>query len=196
MAQVWSDKKKIEVVTTWLALGKVPMVEAVTGVPSATIKQWKLQPWWLEMVNQIQTDSDQELDTKLSQIVDRSLDAVNERIEHGEFILDSKTGTVKRVPVKLRDVSRVAVDLLDKRDILRAKPIKQLEQAANIDVLKKLASQFAEWAATHIKKEKQIEGEVLDAIHDERSSGLREGVQSLSQEKGAEGASCGTEQSA
>src|SRR5690348_595323 len=142
MATPYPDNKKLEVVTTYLALGKVPMVEAVTGVPRATIRQWKLQPWWLEMVNQIQTESDQELDAKLSKIVERSLDAINERIENGEFILDSKTGTVKRVPVKLKDVHKVAVDLLDKRDLIRGKPEKQKQAEVQVDVLKKLANQF------------------------------------------------------
>ena len=181
MSHVWSDKKKIEVVTSWLALGKMPLVEAVTGVPSSTIKQWKLQPWWADMVHQIQTDSDQELDTKLSSIVDKSLEAVNERLMHGEFVLDPKTGKISRVPAKLRDVSRVAVDLLDKRDVLRAKPVKQQEQLAHLDILKKLAGEFSEWARIHLKKEKTI-GETYDnAIHDERPQGLREGVQFIPQ---------------
>ena len=176
----YTDAKKVEVVTTYLALGKVPMVEAVTGVSRHTIRQWKLQPWWQEMVDTIQTESDQELDSKLSKIIDRSLDAVNERLEGGEFILDSKTGTVKRVPVKLKDVHRVAVDLLDKRDLLRIKPQEKVEQAATIDILKKLAGQFAEWAKVHIKEPKVIEGEVLHALHEKREEGLRDGVQQIS----------------
>lgn len=165
MATSYSDTKKLEVVTTYLALGKIPMVEAVTGVPRATIRQWKLQPWWPELVGQIQTESDQELDSKLSKIIERSLDAVNERIEHGEFILDSKTGTVKRVPVKLKDVHRVAVDLLDKRDLIRGKPDRQKQEEVQIDVLKKLADQFSDWVKIHIKKEpKVIQGEVIDVV--------------------------------
>lgn len=194
---VHSDKKRLEVVTTYLALGKVPMVESVTGVPRATIRQWKMQPWWKELVAQIQTESDQELDTKLTKIIERSLDAVNERIEGGEFILDSKTGTVKRIPVKLRDVHRVAVDLLDKRDLVRAKPEKSKEQEIQADVLKKLADQFSDWVKVHLKKEpKIIEGVVLDnALHDQREEGLQEGIQSLPQPQEAEGESCVAEHS-
>ena len=172
MSQPYPDKKKLEVVTTYLALGKIPMVESVTGVPRATIRQWKLQPWWLEMVNQIQTESDQELDAKLSKIIERSLDAVNERIEGGEFILDSKTGTVKRIPVKLKDVHRVAVDLLDKRDLIREKPAKEKAAEIQVDILKKLASQFSEWVRVNMKKEEPrlIEAEVLE-IKDAEVSG-------------------------
>ena len=179
----WPDKKKIEVVTTWLALGKVPMVEGVTGVPQATIRQWKMQPWWKEMVDQIQTESNQELDTKLSKIIERSLDAVNERIEGGEFILDSRTGQVKRIPVKMKDVHRVAVDLLDKRDLLRGRPAQEKAELQNKDILKKLADQFADWVKLNMKQPKviDIEGEVVDAVYDERSQGLSAGIRSLPQ---------------
>jgi hypothetical protein len=156
------------------------MVEAVTGIPRATIYQWKGMPWWQELVDQIQTESNQELDTKLSRIIDRSLDAVNERIEGGEFILDSKTGTVKRVPVKLKDVHRVAVDLLDKRDLLRTKPQERVEQAAAVDILKRLAGQFADWAKVHIKEPRIVEGVTL-AVHEERETGLQDRVQQVPQ---------------
>lgn len=175
MSKPYSDAKKIEVVTTWLALGKIPMVEAVTGVSRDTIRQWRLQPWWHEIANEIQTETNQELDAKLSKIIDRSLDAINERIEGGEFILDPKTGSVKRVPVRLRDVSSVAVNLLDKRDLLRERPEKQKQAELQTDILTKLAGQFADWVKVNLKKE------VSDAVHDQRAPGLQEGVQPLPQ---------------
>jgi hypothetical protein len=62
----WSDAKRIEVVTTWLALGKIPLVAACTGVTEGTIRQWRTQPWWKELELSIQTESDQELDAKLA----------------------------------------------------------------------------------------------------------------------------------
>lgn len=191
--RVYPDSKKLEVVTTFLALGKAPMVSAVCDVPVQTIRQWKMQPWWADMVSQIQTESDQQLDAKLSAIIERSLDAVNERIEGGEFILDSKSGTVKRVPVKLRDVERVAVDLLDKRDILRGRPDKQKQQEVQVDILKKLADQFSDWVKIHIKKE-PIE-ELAIALHDKREEGLPERVQPLPQPGEAEAQPSSEEQS-
>ena len=184
MTQAYSDAKKLEVVTTYLALGKVPMVEAVTGIPRSTIRQWKMQPWWTEMVDQIQTDSDQELDAKLAKIIDRSLDAVTDRIENGDFIFDPKSGSIRRSPVKLKDVHRVSVDLIDKRDLIRKRPQEQIEQSATVDILRKLANQFAEWAKIHVAPKgepKVIEGEVVDAVYEERKEGLQDGVQQVSQ---------------
>lgn len=190
----WSDEKKYEVVTSYLALGKTPVVSALTKVPVDTIKQWRLQPWWKELVSQIQSETNQELDTKLSQIIDKSLDAVNDRVENGEFRLDPRTGKVTRVPASLKDVHRVAVDLLDKRGDVRAAPIKEKQELVTQDVLKKLAANFSDWVKLNLKQPRVVEGEVL-AIHEERSEGLRDGVQEVPQPSRPEEEQGGTEQS-
>ena len=182
----WTDKKKIEVVTSYLALGKAPMVEAVTGVPSQTIRIWKMQTWWKDLCREIQTSEDQELDGKLTKIIDKTLDVINDRLTNGEFILDSRSGTVKRVPVKLRDTHRVTSDLLDKRNVLRGKPTSITERVSTDDVLKRLALQFQEF--TKFQKTKLIEGDItdalyngnpeegdLDAVYAKRKTGLQDG---------------------
>ena len=157
----YTDAKKIEVVTTYLVLGKAPLVEAATGVPRGTIRQWKMQPWWKELESDIRVEEDQELDSKLSRIVDRTLDTVVDRIEHGDYILDSRSGTVKRVPVKMKDAHKVSVDLIDKRNLLRGKPTSRVEKITVEDTMLKLAEQFKEWAKL-IKSEKVIEGDYAD----------------------------------
>ena len=170
----YDDKKKIEVVTTYLVLGKAPLVEAATGVPRGTIRTWKMQPWWKELEAEIRSDDDQELDSKLSKIVDRTLDTVIDRIEHGDYILDSRSGTVKRVPVKMKDAHKVSVDLIDKRNLLRGKPTSRVEKITVEDTMLKLAEQFKEWAKLIKREETIIEGEIVDAIYDEREEGLQE----------------------
>lgn len=170
--QHWDDKKKIEVVTTYLAVGKYPLVEAITGVPRATIQTWKRQPWWTDLSHEIQNESDQELDSKLKGIVDKSLDVVLDRIENGDFVLNSKTGEVTRIPIKIRDAHKVSVELIDKRDLIRNRERVKIEVHAVDDYLKKLATQFAEFVKHKLPK--TIEGDY--AVHDERKEGLQEGI--------------------
>lgn len=173
----YSDKKKTEAVVTYLALGKLPLVSSVVDVPVTTLRQWRLQPWWKELEEEIRREDEYELDAKLSKIIDRSLDAVAERIEGGEFRLDSRTGQIKRIPVTLKDVHRVAVDLVDKRNLIRGKPTSRVEKTETIDTMQKLAAQFAQWAIQHMKREEKVVAEY--AVHDEREAGLREGVQQV-----------------
>lgn len=176
MPKDWGDVKRVEVVTTYLALGKAPLVEAVTGVPRATIRQWKIQPWWKELEHQIQAEDDLELSGKLKKVVDKSLDVVSERIQNGEFKLDSRTGKVVRIPVSVRDAHRVTVDLIDKYQLIRGKPTTRSEKVENADVLVKLAQQFMEWAKLAQPKEKVIEGEIINAVYEERETRLQERV--------------------
>jgi len=176
----WTDQTKVMVVTQYLALGKAPLVEALTGVPRQTIRLWKTQPWWGELVQEIQSEESQERDNKLTKIIDKSLDLLNDRLENGDTIYNSKTGDILRIPVKMRDISRVTVDMLQRQENIREKPYVKMNEEASSDRLLKLAEQFATFAAAfNQNQEKQVKGETIDALHDEREAGLQEGEQAL-----------------
>ena len=152
----WPEKVKIETVTTYLALGNAPMTAAVTGVSAGVIRQWKLTDWWKDLEEQIRNEQDGELDVKLSKIIDKSLDTVMDRIEHGDFMYDSKSGKFHRKPVHMRDALRATTEILDKRNLLRGKPTSRIEKTNTQDSLAKLADEFAKFA-----KARTIEGEVI-----------------------------------
>lgn len=188
---VWGDKKKIEVVTTYLALGKAPMVEAVTGVPRQTIRIWKMQPWWKELEEEIRREETLELDSRLSKVVNKSLDVVMDRLENGDYVFNSKTGRVSRIPVKMRDAATATNTLIDKRQLLRKNPVEKAQHQQQFeDRLLKLAEQFATFALGK-KEPKIIEGEVIDAVYVQRETGLQEGTILGAQEetKSSEGSS-------
>lgn len=151
----WSDAKRIETVTTWLALGKIPLVSACVKVPEGTIRQWRTQPWWKEMEISIQTETDQELDAKLAKRIDRALDVVLDRLDNGDFMYDPKTGEFLRKPVNMKDTHKVMVDMLDKRLLLRKQPKEQQNQEAVADILKNLAKEFEAMARTKLKTIKE-----------------------------------------
>lgn len=173
----WSDAKRIEVVTTYLALGKVPLVAAITGVSEPLIRHWRQQPWWKEMELSIQTESDQELDAKLAKRVDKALDLVLDRLENGDFMYDPKTSQFIRRPVGLKDVNKVMVDMMDKRMLIRKQPKEVQNQEAVADILKNLASEFASMARKKVK-------EKADGTEQSEAQ-LQEGVRELSGEAGA-----------
>lgn len=188
----WSDAKRIEVVTTWLALGKIPLVAACTGVTEGTIRQWRTQPWWKELEISIQTESDQELDAKLAKRIDKALDVVYDRLENGDFMYDPKTSQFVRKPVSMKDTNRVMVDMLDKRMLIRKQPKEQQSQEAVGDILKNLAKEFEQMAK---KKIKELDNgpEQSEATADAQ---LPTGVQELPREAGADTQPVVTEPSA
>lgn len=154
----WSDAKRIEVVTTWLALGKIPLVSSCTNVPEGTIRQWRTQPWWKELEISITTETDQELDAKLAKRIDKALDVIWDRLENGDFLFDPKTSQFMRKPVSMKDTHKVMVDMLDKRLLLRKQPREQQSQEAVGDILKNLAKEFEQMAKQRLKATEEKDG--------------------------------------
>lgn len=174
------------------------MVSAITGVSYDLVREWKQQPWWKEMEAEIRTTQNIEMDTKLSKIVDKSLDATLDRIENGEHYIDNKTGDLKRRPVALRDVARVSVDMLSKRELIRGNATERKEstQMPIADQLALLAKEFAKWQQ---KPQDVIDVEMVevieDAVYDEREEGLQEGSSEIHLEASSGEEEGGTERS-
>ena len=169
----WSDAKRLEVVTTWLVLGKIPLVSATTGVPEGTIRQWRTQPWWKEIEISVQTETDQELDAKLAKRIDKALDLVMDRLDHGDYLYDPKTSTFIRKPVSMKDTWKVSTEMIDKRLLIRKQPKEQASQEAVGDILKNLAKEFADMAR------KKVKTYVEEPITQESNKELQVGIPEL-----------------
>jgi hypothetical protein len=176
----WKEAKKIEAVTTYLSTGNLSETARILAVPIRTLESWKISDWWKEMVQRIQSDEDQQLDVKTSKAINKALDNLMDRIEHGEYVYDQKTGQLKRSPAKLRDLNAAFNHLLDKRQLLRNKPTKIVEQQSTAIALQNLAAQFAKFTQKEEKIVEYIEGDTViqndegvyelkdtnDAVHD------------------------------
>ena len=99
------------------------------------------------MVAKIKDEDNQELDTKFTKIIRKTMDVIEDRIENGNYQFDPKTGRVLRIPVNLRDTHRVMADLVDKRRVIRNQPtlVEENKNQMN-DRLLSLAEQFAKFA--------------------------------------------------
>lgn len=185
-----SENKRIEAVTTYLILGKLPLVASTIGVPLTTLKAWKQQQWWHDLVAEIQIESDVELDQKLAKRIDKALELVNDRLENGDYLYDPKTGSFIRKPVNVRDGWKVASEMIDRRWLLRKQPKDVTSQEEIGAILKNLATEFADMARKRVN-EKIIEGEVLDGSESIETE-LSEGVRQLPREAGTDQEPVGT----
>jgi hypothetical protein len=198
--QVWPIEKRIEVVGQWLIYGNLKMAAAATGVDYDLVRKWATQPWWNEAVAEIRATKNIEMDNRLSSIVEKTLEATMDRVVNGDYIYDQKTGEIRRKPAALRDIHRVAVDLLGKREFLRDKTEQRKEghQVSVEEHLKILANQMAEWFEG--KKKPVVidveDVEIKDAIPEEREAGLQTGTPVGEENTSSTGeATRGTEQS-
>ena len=163
----WPMEVKIGVVTRYLAIGNLSLVAATTGLDHGLLRNWKMQPWWKEVEAQIRATENLQLDTKISKIVDKSLDAVLDRVENGDFIYDNKTGDIKRKPANMRDIAKVSTEMITKRELLRGNATSRNEtpQASVAEQLKSLAIEFARWNNKG-KTVETIDADIVEVLED------------------------------
>lgn len=168
----WPTEKWVECVSQYLVVGNMRQVAALTGVSYDVLNKWKATLRWKEIEQEVRASQIINLDTKLGKIVEKSLDAVLDRVENGDFIYDQKSGEVRRRPAALRDVHRVAVDAIAKQSDVRT-GLEQRGDTGKTSVeehLKMLAGEMAKWFEKDAKKNEVIDlVEVEDAVYSERS---------------------------
>ena len=161
--QSWSEQKRIEVATAHAMGLKAPMIEVATGVPAQTIRHWRLQDWFKDLVSELQREDDYSADAKLTKIVNKALDAVVDRLENGDFMFDPKSQEFVRKPLLARDVTRIADTMFDKRNLLRGKPTSISGKQEQIsDRLAKLAIEFTRFVNA---KDITPEAKTIEAIN-------------------------------
>lgn len=152
----YSDSQKVEACKLWMVIGNNVTVAAALGINIETLKAWKTQNWWKDMVEDLRHEDSIKLSARLKSIAEKSFTLVEDRLENGDYIYDQKTGAMKRKPMMGKDVARIATDFVDKAIKLDAKP--QTEESAVVGRLEDLAKRFEELA----KKKQPIQ--VTDVI--------------------------------
>jgi hypothetical protein len=180
--------KKIAVVQHWLTLGSLKLSASACDVPLDTVRKWKQSPWWAELVADFRTAEDLVLSAKLKRIVESAADATLDRVENGDFVWDQKTSQMVRKPASLRDLHRVTVDSIAKRQMIRdsEEKTREVAQVTVNEHLVMLAKEMAKWNKANEKQPIVLE-EIDDAVYAEREEGLQTGTSVGTQEEAGEG---------
>lgn len=159
------DTKRIEVATLYACLGSVNKVAELSGVNQTTIRDWRKQEWFVQLLDEIRNENNDKIDVKFTETINKSLDLISERLDNGDPHV-TKTGEIIFVPVKIRDLALVSAINVDKRQILRNKPtaITQQQAVPVLDKLDQLAKAFTELAN---KKEIPVPQEITDVEYTE-----------------------------
>lgn len=180
----WSDVQRTELIQMYLMTGNLRIASATLKIPYETARTWKVQQWWKELEHELRTQQDFEVSAKLATIVERSLTALQDRIEHGDFIYDSKVGKMVRRPIPAKDANKIVNDMLDRRDTLEGKQNAQSTQGVAMDKFIQLAERFADLAQKKTEKATVEVTDVIyvtepqentDAVHEERETRLQDG---------------------
>lgn len=177
-------EKKYSVVAIYLQCGSLRETQEQSGVPVPTIENWRKSAWWDDLVNQIKTAQSTQQNNKLTQLINKSLGIVEDRLEHGEMILNNKTGELVRKPVGIRDATRAASELMQRQvQLNKTLAIEQVQKQTIDETLKFLATEFAKMVN---KKPEVIDLEdATYAVHEEREEGLQAGSSSVYEPPGS-----------
>ena len=169
-------------------------------VPRTTIDNWIETDWWKDGLKSIQEEEYHKLDKVLTDNLELALQGIQDRMKNGDAIYDPRTGKIRQIPVKLRDLNHSFNTLMSTRQTVRNLPSKIIENSNASAQLANLASEFAKFVSGKTKTEdplktiELIEGETVvqdedgtwvmpdyiqeqdDAIHEERPEGLQEGA--------------------
>lgn len=172
----WSDKTKA--VQLYMLNGNMKLVSELTNISYDTLCDWKKTEWWATVVEELRAAAKAKRGTKLSTIIDTSLELVQDRLENGDWIYDQKTGKLVRKPVSLKDVTQVTNNLMDKQ-------IKMEELADRLDnnkatVQETLAMLAKEFQKLNRNKQKAVATDIdfketTSAVYEEREEGLQTG---------------------
>lgn len=143
----YPEEKKVEVAALFAA-GVVSSrdLERLTGINENTIRAWRTSEWWPEMLERIHAQHDEETVSKFTNIVDKSLEIVQDRLINGDFGYNKETGELYRKPVSLRDATVAGAIIVDKRQLLRGKPTSRSESIGVDQRLAKLAEEFKKFS--------------------------------------------------
>lgn len=157
----YSEQDRIKAATTYAMVGSAVEVERITSIPAAIVRKWKTMEWWPRILDRIRQEHDDQLDVKLTKVIDDSVKLVQDRLEGGDYIYDTKRGEVVRKPMAGKEVAVITSIFVDKRNLLRGKPTSRVERSSSEDRLKKLREEFERFTKARDITPEKPDGEVI-----------------------------------
>lgn len=140
--------QRLDVLTAFASIGNMTKVSGMfPDIPYDTMQYWKNgTKWWKPALREIRELKDEELDARITNIIDKSLDAMEDRLHNGEEVVHiSKEGSITRThkKVSFRDAAIAGLGVgFDKRALNRGDPTQRTEVISDKDRLAKLQNQF------------------------------------------------------
>jgi hypothetical protein len=179
----WKSTDKIKAVASYLVLGDASKVEEVTGIPAGTIRYWKTQPWWFELVQKVAREQDEKIKSRFTHIINKTQDVILDRIDNGETIL-TKDGRLIQKPISAKDAAIIASIAVEKRKIIQDSERQLSDDLSTKERLEKLSEEFKSFI-----KAKTIKGEatIVEEVGGEAQlqEGIRSGIEGAQGREGA-----------
>jgi hypothetical protein len=171
---MYPEDKRIEAAAIYAATGHLGRTSELTKIPESILSGWRRQDWFQALLREIWQENNEKIDAKSTEIISKSLDAVIDRLDNGDFHV-TRDGKLMRKPINAKELSLVHAINVDKRQLLRGLPTSRSESGSGeaqktVDRLEKLAETF-ENLAKFGRKPRTIEATEAEVIEIEDKSG-------------------------
>lgn len=154
----YTSEDKITAVTAYFVTGSIKEASQIAGVPAWTIRKWKQEtPWWNQAVMEVKRAKQEQLDAKLTNLIEKTMSELRDRLMHGDEVVTGK-GKKIRKKVSARDLSVITGVLYDKRTHIRRDVDPTQDKPEDEDTLNKLKNDFE-------KLSREINAKVIDGEH-------------------------------
>lgn len=142
----WPEKNKIEAATLWAVMKDIEKVHQITTIPRWAIRRWMKEPWWDNVVNNVRKEQNELLDAKLTGVIHKAVELIEDRLVNGEVKLDQKTKETYREPVNVRTATHAVEVTFKQRQLLRGEATQVVSGETTDSKLQKLKDQFEKLA--------------------------------------------------
>lgn len=149
----YNMEKKTDAATLYCVYGSYEEVAKLTDVPVPILKQWKQEPWWIDIQKQVFQEQNEKLSGQISRVLNTTIENLEDRLVNGDTTYNPKTGEITRKPIEAKVLASLFESLSHQRRITRGEPTAISARVGVDDRLKTLEDAFIRFA-----KSKTIEG--------------------------------------
>lgn len=122
---IYSYEDKITSVVAYFITGTIEGASKYSGIKASTIRKWKQEDhWWTLVVREVKRAKQEQLDTKLTNLLEKSMSELRDRLLNGDEVM-GKAGKLVRKKISAKDLSSIVNTLYDKRSKLRSDPLNE-----------------------------------------------------------------------
>lgn len=156
----YPDKKKLEAVQAYVLLGSLRQAAIAVSVPEPTVKSWKGTTWWSELESEIRASNKLTLSVKLTEIVQKGLVALNDRVANGDYVYNFVTKVFERKPISAAVANKIVTDMMDRA--VHLEKLGTTTQASEVGVEARLKAIQAQIRSFITKKPEPEPREIID----------------------------------
>ena len=139
----WDLDARIQAAIAWLITGSSEEAGALCNIPARTIRDWMGKVWWEEVLAEAKGIKQKELDALWTGLIHKSTTELRNRLDKGDPLM-TKTGEIKFMPVKAKDLAIITSIAVDKRALLRNQPTSRVERITIEEKLNRIGSKLQE----------------------------------------------------